>query len=71
MTDAERKLLLMVAKDMRRKWAEWTFAVSKNVSKSRERQYDSVIFTVEEEAVGKSAEDIEREINLLSEKGAS
>ena len=52
MTDQERQLLLMVAKDMRRIWGDPdsvadVYGLSKHVAEDRARQYDHTIHEVE------------------------
>ena len=68
MTNAERKLLLMVAEDMRRLWDEYAFVVCSGSSDAWKEQYDETIHKVKYEI--RDVEQLEREINLLKEKGA-
>jgi hypothetical protein len=49
MTEKERELLLMIAKDMRRLWTDSVFALSKNITGPRVEQYNTAIFQAQSE----------------------
>ena len=50
MTGVQLRLLLMVAKDMRRLWEERHFSITYSMQKKRKEEYDEAIYDVEQEA---------------------